>query len=127
VGSSSYFDSFWALADETLADVFSSSITYYRGVNSVSLTAEAALRDHPVVDVDGIVTSVQARDFTVAAADLVISGSIILPRSGDRIYETIGATTHIWEVVPVGKRTCYEWADTQKATWLIHTKYVGTA
>ena len=66
-----------------------------------------------------------AGDWTFTAADLVIAGSPIKPRSGDRIKEKLNGEPIEFEVLPIGKLPCSEWLDTSGVLLLVHTKKVG--
>jgi hypothetical protein len=51
------------------------------------ITGTVVQHQYEVVENDGSVTLILAYDWTFAAADLVIAGSPIKPRSGDRIKD----------------------------------------
>jgi len=124
------FDDDFTAVDDMLADAFFSTVEIHRGANSTAgVTAEAVSRDYELTDEEGIITIAHVRDYVIDVADYVIDSSIVAPRIGDRIKETIPATTgdvHVFEVMPLATRPCAEWSTTQKPQWLIHTKLVGT-
>ena len=119
------FDDDWDANDGVFAEWFGDTVTYQRGVNSVAVTAEVQLNQYEVMDHEGFSTTVTSRDYLIAAADLVISGSEIVPRAGDRIVETIRGTSHTFEVMPLGEKREYEQADKDGLYLLIHTKRVA--
>ncbi len=101
------------------------TISYSRGIGSVSITATAAMHQYEVVDQDGLPTQFLSRDYLVQAADLVIDATTIAPRIGDRISETIGSVVNVFEVMPIpGKKEC-EPEDPDGVLLRIHTKKVG--
>jgi len=119
------FDTDFAAADAMFAEAFGGAVTYVRGGSSVSVTAEPVIHDHDVDEHAGARTKLQFRDYLIAVADLVISGSPITPRSGDRIQETINGTAEQFQVMPIGDSPAAEYTDTSATTWLIRTKYIG--
>ena len=100
------------------------SISYHRGINSVAVTATATMHEYDVVDDEGFGIVMLSRDYIVHAADMILSGSEIAPRSGDRIVETIRGVSQTFEVMPLGQKHAYEPLDTDGLLWLIHTKQV---
>lgn len=103
------------------------SVTYSRGVQSVSLTATVELHDYQIINDEGLATSIVSRDYILHAADVVISGSVVAPRVGDRIAETVGGTVCTFEVLPPGPGFKeYEPLDTDRTLLRVHTKLVGT-
>lgn len=108
-----------------LKDHAGTSITYQRGVDTVTITATATLHEYEVVDQDGLSTMVLSRDYLVHAADLVLGGAEIAPRAGDQITETIGGVACSFEVMPLGMKKEYEPVDKDGLLLLIHTKKVA--
>lgn len=102
------------------------TVAYHRGSSSVSgITATVSQHEYEVLDTDGIMVLIKSRDYIVHAADLVLSGSSITPRSGDRIVETIGGVSQTFEIMPLGAQNEYEPLDTDGVLLRIHTKKVG--
>jgi hypothetical protein len=108
-----------------LKDHAGTSITYQRGVSTVTITATATLHEYEVVDQEGFSTTVLSRDYLVHAADLVLGGAEIAPRSGDLIAETIGGVACTFEVMPLGMKKEYEPVDRDGLLLRIHTKKVA--
>lgn len=65
------------------------------------------------------------RDFLIQAADLILDGSPKLPERGDRIKETQGAVTYLYEVMAPGKEPAWRWSDVYRKLLRIHTKQMG--
>ena len=121
------FDTDFALADDLFAEAFGVPVTYARGSDTVSITAEVVLASYEATGPTGGQTRAQPRGYLVTVADLILSGSSITPRSGDKIRETILGIVEEFEVMPLGDRPCHEDADAGRTKWLVHTKYVGVA
>lgn len=100
------------------------SVTYARGPLSVSLTAVPTLHEYEVVDDEGFGIVMLSRDYLVHTEDLVLGGSEIAPRAGDRITETVGGVVDTYEVMPLGQKKEYEPADSDGLLLLVHTKQV---
>jgi hypothetical protein len=112
-------------AVEMLSDLFGDTVAYHREGDSVSLTAIQSNRLYRVPDVEGFTVEVQVEDFRLVAADLRLSGVVITPRSGDRIRRTISGVVHVYEVLPLANRPCFEHR-VGSALIDVHTKFVGT-
>jgi hypothetical protein len=101
----------------------SRAVTYRRGgLVSSPIAAIPAQQMYEVEGEDGFATSVQYFDWSIPAADLVLSGARIEPRAGDRI--TDGSVTY--DVLPVGKRPCVEPIDPAGILLLLHTRRVNS-
>ena len=124
------FDDDFNAVDDMLADVFFSTLEIHRGASSTTgVVGEAVSRDYELTDEEGMVTIAHVRDYVIDVASYTIGGSLVTPRKGDRIKETIPASTgtvHVFEVTPLPTRPAAEWSTTQKPQWLIHTKLIGT-
>lgn len=65
-------------------------------------------------------------DFSILAADLVISGEMIIPQQGDQIMRTFNGSTSIYEVMPASQsKPAWEWQDGYDKRYMIHTRLVG--
>jgi len=100
------------------------TITYTRGTSSVSLTATPTLHEYEIVDDEGFGIRMLSRDYLLHAADLVLAGAAIVPRSGDRITEVVGGVSQVFEVMPLGQSHEFEPADTDGLLLIVHTKKV---
>jgi len=99
---------------EQLKEVAAVTVAYHRGSSSIAeVTATVSLHEYEVLDTDGIMVLIKSRDYIVHAADLVLSGSTITPRSGDRIVETHdGSHKDHWRS-PGDRRYYGRWRRTQ--------------
>lgn len=89
------------------------------------LECSVAMQDYEVLQDDGSLTLVKSFDYTITAADLVLNGSLIEPRQGDQIIETIAGAVRTFEVVMLGNKPCFEWQDTAGILLLVHTQRIA--
>lgn len=112
------------LTDE-LKDNVSQSVVYRRGANTVTVVATRGQTDHEVRDTDGILQIERSEDFLIKGADLIISGSVVLPERGDQIDFVVGATTYTYEALPFGATDDHwRWSDRYQKLLRIHTKLI---
>lgn len=104
-----------------LTDNVARSVTYSRGVTSATVSGTLSSKLYSVMDEEGFVTAVQSSDWTFIASDLVVSGSTITPRPGDRI--TYGSA--VYEARPMGDGQAYETLDANGTLIVVHTKRVA--
>ncbi len=74
----------------------------------------------------GVIERVESRDFLVLTEDLVLVGNATLPERGDRIRETRGTTTYVYEVMAPGQEPHWRYSDPYRKTLRIHTKQIAT-
>jgi hypothetical protein len=99
----------------------SHEVTYARGAASVAVYATVGTSEHQNTDDDGVTEIVVTRDYLVTPADLVIAGSAVEPRPGDRITETIAGASETFEVMRTGTQPCFVRTGNQ---WRIFTKRI---
>lgn len=122
---------------ETLHDpeIAGESVVYFRGASSVTVDAvleKATVAPPSLLSIEpGRLDAVQPNpknidhDFSILAADLVLSGSPITPQRGDLIKRTFGGSTKVYELMsPTGGGLIWEWQDGYDKRYLIHAKYV---
>jgi hypothetical protein len=102
------------------------TVKYERGAESVELAVTIGRTEFEQADEYGVVRRTESRDFLVRTQDLVIGGAQVLPKAGDRIRETDGATAYVYEVMAPGSEPPYRYSDPYRLTLRIHTKHVGT-
>ena len=71
------------------------SVTYSRGPLSVVVPATVGQSEMDVLDEAGAVVRIAARDYLLAAADLVLDGAAVEPARGDRIEDSSDGTFEI--------------------------------
>lgn len=101
-------------------------VTYQRGSDSVELAATIGRTEFEQADEFGVIHKIEARDYLMLSADLVLAGVPMLPRAGDRIRETDGARTFVYEVMAPGNEPPFRYSDPYRRTLRIHTKHVAT-
>jgi len=97
---------------------------YARGASeSEPIVGVPTQHEYEVVDDEtGLPIKVISYDWTFTAAELVLGGNVITPRSGDRWKPTIEGVQETYEVLPIGKRPCFERHDAAGILLVIHTK-----
>jgi len=101
------------------------SVTYRRGSDETAgITAIVGRTEFEATDDEGGVLRSQSRDYLIAPADLVIDGSQTLPNVGDKILETVGSETHLYEVLTLGVEGHWRWSDPFRTLMRIHTRQV---
>lgn len=101
-------------------------VTYERGVDTVAVSASIGKTVFEIDNGLGVVERTESRDFLVLTADLVLSGLPVLPERGDRIRETQGTSTFIYEVMAPGNEPHWRYSDPYRKTLRIHTKHIKT-
>lgn len=101
-------------------------VVYQRGGDSMELAATIGRTEFEQADEFGVIHKIESRDYLVRTAELVLAGVQTLPKAGDRIRESDGAKTFIYEVMAPGNEPPYRYSDPYRRTLRIHTKHVGT-
>jgi len=73
----------------------------------------------------GVVERVESRDFLIPADRLVLDYDQTVPRRGDRIKETAGEQTFVYEVMAPGSEDCWRYSDLFRKVLRVHTKLIG--
>ncbi|KAB2949498.1 MAG: hypothetical protein F9K17_02800 [Phycisphaerae bacterium] len=102
------------------------TVVYQRGADAVEIAATIGRTEFEQVDEHGVVQRLQSRDFLARTADLVLAGAPTLPKAGDRIRETAGAQTFVYEVMAPGNEPPWRYSDPYRKALRIHTKHVAT-
>lgn len=92
----------------------------------VEVLATIGRTEFEQVDEFGIVHKLQSRDFLIRAADLVLNSVLTLPKAGDRVRESVGAQTFVYEVMAPGAEPPWRYSDPYRQTLRVHTKHVST-
>ncbi|QEG02345.1 hypothetical protein Mal15_64320 [Stieleria maiorica] len=101
-------------------------VTYQRDELSVELAATIGKSEYEQDDGEGIITRAQVRDFLINSKDLLSSDIGTWPRRGDRILETDGDTTFVYELMSIGNEPPWRYSDPFRVKLRIHTKLVDT-
>ena len=111
-----------------------STVSYYRGAQSVSVSATVGRPAFEVDGGDGGKLSYEVRDYLIPAADLILGGTVTEPKVGDQVRHTIGETTFVYEVLEpmtlssggVGQlEPHFRYSDEFRKLLRIHTKLVS--
>ena len=110
-----------------LKEFASKSVLYRRGSQEVPVSATVGRTLLKLQDgFGGVRMEWTDRDFLIAAADLVLNGTRVLPERGDQIRETLGSRTFVYEVMAPGQEPPWRWSDEFRVLLRIHTKQVGS-
>lgn len=114
------------LSDQ-LKEHASREVVYERGAEQVAVQATLGRTLLKLDDgYGGVRMEWTDRDFLIQAADLVLAGNAVLPQRGDRVRDTVGSQTFVFEVLAPGKEPPWRWSDPFRKTLRIHTKQIAT-
>ncbi|MEO1617635.1 MAG: hypothetical protein AAFV88_17425 [Planctomycetota bacterium] len=111
---------------EKLTKHASRNVVYQRDDVTVELPATIGKSEYEQDDGDGVITRAQVRDFLINTKDLLQSAIATWPRRGDRILETDGDTTFVYELMSIGNEPPWRYSDPFRVKLRIHTKLVDT-
>jgi len=114
-----------AWLDDVRAEHMTRTVTYRRGSDSVELSATVGQTVFRLTDEQGFEVRIVTRDYLIAADDLLLAGSQTEPRRGDRIEETDGGVTRVYELLGPGGEPEWRWSGPNHVTLRVHTKEVG--
>ena len=100
-------------------------VVFVRGADSVEVKATVGRTIFRVDKGYGVLERIEARDYLILAADLVLSGTPVLPKAGDKIQETEDGKTFSYEILAPGNEPCWRYSDLYRVTLRIHTKLVA--
>ena len=98
------------------------TVTYKRGDTTASVPAVSGRTVFEVPTDFGVYEKVQSSDYLITVAALAAFDE---PLAGDQVRDTIGDTTHIFEVMAPGPEPVFRYTDAARRTFRIHTKRVG--
>ncbi len=102
------------------------TVTYERGGKTVDVQTTMGRTEFEQADEFGVIHKIESRDYLVLTADLVLEGEPTMPKAGDRIRETDGSMTFVYEVMAPGDEPPFRYSDPYRRTLRIHTKHVAT-
>lgn len=115
-----------AWLSEQLSQYASRPIVYQRDDVSAELHAMVGKSEYEQDDGEGVITRAQVRDFLVNTKDLLHSTIGTWPRRGDRILETDGDTTFVYELMSIGNEPPWRYSDPFRFKLRLHTKLIET-
>lgn len=101
-------------------------VVYRRGGDSKEVLATIGRTEFEQADHAGLIHRVGSRDYLIRAEDLDLGAGPVLPRAGDQVRETAGATTFVYEVNAPGGQPPFRYSDPYRRTLRVHTKHIGT-
>ena len=101
-------------------------VRYRRAAQEVAASATVGTTIFRLDVGPGITERIEARDFLIAAADLIALTGFGQPQRGDRVIEDDATTRHHYEVIAPGHEAVWRWSDPNRACYRIHTKLVKT-
>ena len=104
----------------------SARIEYRRDDDAVILQATIGKTEFEIDDGSGVLQRVESRDYLIPTAELRLGSVRALPVVGDRIRETQGSRTFVYEVLAPGTEPHYRYSDPFRTLLRIHTKLVAT-
>lgn len=104
----------------------STQVVYQRGAEQVAVQATIGKTEFEIDDGSGVIQRFQSRDYLIQTADLKLGGVLTLPVAGDRIRETVGDQTFVYEVLAPGNEPHFRFSDPFRKLLRIHSKHVGT-
>lgn len=114
-----------ASLDATQKTHMAQAVTYHRGASSVAVTATPASSEFEVADLTtGLSSTTEMQDFLIAAADIIIGGSVVEPAPGDQVRWVIGSDTFIYEVMEIQGQQCFKYTSPYKNRVRIHSKQI---
>lgn len=102
------------------------NVIYERDCEQVPVIATIGKSTYQQASGDGLLTLAQVRDYLIDTVLLVIGDQLVLPRSGDRIRETQGDKTLVYEVMSLGDQPAWRYSDVFHLKFRIHTKLIRT-
>ncbi|MBX3403805.1 MAG: hypothetical protein KF699_10385 [Phycisphaeraceae bacterium] len=115
-----------AFLDDQRHKHMSRAVVYQRGAETKEVLASIGRTEFEQADDAGLIHRVESRDFLIRAADLDLGAGPILPRAGDQVRETVGASVFVYEVNAPGGQPSFRYSDPYRRTLRIHTKHIGT-
>jgi hypothetical protein len=96
----------------------SRTITYRRGVLSLTVAASVGRTVFELDDGNGAVIRTESRDYLILTGSLILGGVQVLPERGDLIDD--GAIQ--CEVMVPGAEDCWRYSDPHRQSLRVHTK-----
>ena len=105
----------------------SREVVYRRDLFNSAVTATVGRTVFEQDDGVGTIVRTEVRDYLIDTADLVLPKiGQVLPERGDKIEESEGSKTFIYEVVSIGSEPHWRYSDPYRKTLRIHTKHIAT-
>ena len=110
----------------SLASILGETVSYSDGSHSVDWSCTPTSTQRQLVDGSGNLIEWESFDFVGLASEIVLDGSVVIPKRGHRITRTLGETTEVYEVHSPGTEQHFRYSLPDKSIVRIHTKLIGT-
>ena len=107
-------------------DHMSRTVTYKRGAFTVDLSATIGQTVFEYPDEYGVIQRVEARDFLIDTADLILDSALVTPEQDDLILDTQGAVVTTYRVMALGTEPPWRYSDPHRKALRVHTKLTDT-
>jgi len=101
-------------------------VVYERDTATVEVQATIGQTVFEQADEFGVIQRTESRDFLIRTADLILDGTPVIPKVGDRIRDTSGTKVFIYEVLAPGTEPPFRYSDPYRKALRIHTKHIAT-
>ena len=109
-----------------LKDHASRTVVYQRAADEFAVQATIGRTLMKFADGEGGVRMEWTdRDFLIRSEDLVLNGNRITPERSDKVHDTSGGVTRVYEVMAPGGEPPWRWSDPFGHMLRIHSKFVG--
>ena len=115
-----------AFLDDQRHKHMSRTVVYQRGAEAKEVQATIGKTEFEQADDAGLIHRVESRDFLIRAESLDLGAGPTLPRAGDQVRETVGASVFVYEVNAPGGQPPFRYSDPYRRVLRIHTKHIGT-
>ena len=100
-------------------------VTYCRGNGSVEVAAAVGRTIFAIDTETAVGQQYESRDFLILAADLVLTGAVVLPQAGDQVREPQDGKVYVYQVCAPGDEPVWRYSDPYRRTLRIHSKQVA--
>lgn len=101
------------------------AVVYQRGAAQVEVNATIGRTEFEQADEAGLIHRIESRDFLFRTADLDLGGGPTLPKTGDRVRETVGSSVFVYEVNAPGGQPPWRYSDPYRKALRVHTKHIA--
>jgi hypothetical protein len=109
-----------AWLERTRHKYLTSGVWYERKGKRIGVQASIGKTIFKTIDDYGHICHTESRDFLIRATDLIFDSKIVFPETGDRIIDS----GFIYEVLSPRGEPHWRYADINRQTLRIHTKYL---
>jgi len=105
-----------------------STFVYRRGDDTVEINPGKGRSTFNVDSGQGVYVTVQAHDFLIETAELVLADEVTLPQRSDTILETTDTgATYTYEILELNGEPAWRYSDEYRQQLRVHAKLIGSA